>query len=85
MWMVAGGRIDRDLQGAKVTTTSLCMGSRKEGVTVGKKLAAKFVLVVYASPSIDTAGRTPPVSLRLKADKPPFTDENWVDRYSAAS
>ena len=45
--MVAGGRIDRDLQGAKVTTTSLCMGSRKEGFTVGKKLAAKFTLSVY--------------------------------------
>eukprot|EP00964_Phaeocystis_antarctica_P006917 scaffold3742_cov74-Phaeocystis_antarctica.AAC.3 len=53
MWMVAGGWADRDLQGAKEATTSLCMGSRKEGVTGGKKLAAKFDLNVYASPSID--------------------------------
>ena len=82
--MVAGGWADRDLQGAKVTTTSLCMGSRKEGVTVGKKLAAKFVLVVYTSPSVDTVGRTPPVSLRLKEVKPTFTDENWSARSSTA-
>ena len=83
--MVAGGRIDRDLQGAKVMTTSLCMGSRKEGFTVGKTLAAKFVLVVYASPSIDTVGRTPPVSLPLKEDPPTFTEGNCSARYSAAS
>eukprot|EP00964_Phaeocystis_antarctica_P007160 scaffold3875_cov75-Phaeocystis_antarctica.AAC.2 len=71
-----GGWADRDLQGAKVTTTSLCTGSRKEGVMVRKKLAAKFDLSVYSSPSIDMAGRTPAVSLRLKEDKPTFTDEN---------
>ena len=76
MWMVAGGWADRDLQGAKVTTTSLCTGSRKEGVMVRKKLAAKFALSVYSSPSVDTVGRTPAVSLRLKEDKPTFTDEN---------
>ena len=77
------GGVDRDLQRAKVTTISLCMGSRTEGVAVGKKVAWKFTFNVYASPSIDMVGA---VSLvRLKADKPTFTDENWSERYSAAS
>ena len=77
--------VDSDLQGAKVATTSLCMGSRKEGVTVGKKMAGwRSGFNVYSSPSVETPP-PPLVSLRLKKDKPTFTDENWSDRYSAAS
>ena len=85
MW-VCGLRADRDLQRAKVATTSVRMcRSRKEGVAVGKKLAENVVPSVYASPSTDKVGKTPAVSLRLKMDKPTFTDENWSAKYSAAS
>ena len=61
------------------------MSSRKEGVTVGKKVAGWVAdFNVYSSPSV-VRPPPPPVSLRLKEDKPTFTDENWSDRYSAAS
>ena len=73
------------LQGAKIATTSAVFCSRKEGVAVGKKFAENVDPSVYASPSTDKVGRTPAVSLRLKAIKPTFTDENCSAKYSAAS
>lgn len=73
------------LQGAKMAMTSAAFCSRKEGVAFGKKLTAFADLSVYVSPSTDKVGRTPAVSLKLRANKPTFTDENWSAKYSAAS